>query len=127
VFKVEYIATGVPDAPLVRMISNEDELRKLSFVITELLSDVSDCVSIDEILGGGGVNNCKLIFIRSQVSTGITETRKSVFECRLDRCDWENVLGLVDGVMEYSGPCSQWLYDQGEIALLLSTNDNGAW
>jgi hypothetical protein len=127
VFKVEYIASGVLEAPLIRIFSSDTELRQLSTLLAELINGFSDRVSVEKIVDKHDDNNCKLILIRSQHSTGIQKTGGNIFECRLDRYDWENVMGLIDGVIEYSGPCSQWLYDQGEVALVLSTNQNGAW
>lgn len=126
--EIHYINKGFPEAPFVRLsVGDQKSLLKFSTAIGNLNSGKLDGYCLEASNDTENKTPIKLIFIRSQRTSGIEKISEYVFECRLDGNDFNNLYGLLEGVIEEKEECYQWLYDKNDIGLLITTYSNGTW
>ncbi len=126
--KLEYIAEGSSDAPLIRLFDfSATEAVSLHDLIAGLASGAFDEVELHEMPWISPVAGCRLSLIARVSDDGIAFDRESsTFRCGLTRGHWDNVAGLVAPFCRESPWGYQWLVaTTGEVALLLSPT--GEW
>jgi hypothetical protein len=124
--KLEFLADGSPDCPLIRLFdfSNEEAARLKS--LFESLSDGSaNDVALHEQSGFEQVNPCRLYLRVGKADRGIRLVSPGLFECVLTANTWDNMAWLVEPFCEPRTSGFQWLNNTMGINLLLSRD--GRW
>jgi hypothetical protein len=123
--KLEYIAEGSKDRPLIRLYSfDQQELLRLREAVEALSKETVQSTSLHEQQGIEPVDSCELILRSGARDLGVLQTGPAKFECVLTPDTWGGVKELIDPFVESSGGY-QWLSEQGKISLLLSKS--GSW
>jgi hypothetical protein len=126
--KLEYLAEGSPDCPLIRLYDfDRAEAERLLAALMDLASGTAERVDVHALPGVESLNGCRLTLVSCRRDRGISRTgslRK--FEYTLTPGTWDNVAGLVEPFARGEAGY-QWLNQvpADEIALLLSVN--GLW
>jgi hypothetical protein len=123
--KVDYIAAGSRDCPLVRISeTTAEECRKLTAVLHALSMGEVREGAIHELSEHPGAVEARLVVKTGRRDIGIVQVGPNAFECTLKGTTWDNVAGLVE---PFCGGNSgfQWLDDSSGIRLLMSPT--GEW
>jgi hypothetical protein len=124
--KLEYIAEGSQDCPLIRLYSfDQPEVLRLRKIVEALSNRSAVSMALHDERGVESVSSCKLILRSGTKDVGVLQTGPSAFECTLMPSTWKSVKDLIDPFCESSIGGFQWLSDQGKISLLLSRS--GSW
>jgi hypothetical protein len=124
--KLEYLAAGSKDCPLIRLYSfTPAEAGQLLADVTELSSGAVERVEVDRLPFVQPVGGCRLALVRTIWDRAIVKVGSSAFECGFTLGTWDNVAALIEpfarGTFGF-----QWLADlPGEATLLLSVS--GQW
>ena len=124
--KLEYLPTGAPECPLLRLYDfDSDTVKHFRGLCTELATEGCDCVQMPEDLQVEAIADCRLVLKRVRSRFGLRQVTPQVFECALGREDWDNIAALLEPFCESDLTGFQWLVDKGEIRLLFSCD--GKW
>jgi hypothetical protein len=127
--KIEYLASGSQDCPLVRLFDFAPaEVQRLRSEIFALASGTARTVVVHELPGVESIGGCRLTFITDRRDRGIVHIAEPAdFECRLTPTSWDNVATLAEPFLEPSDGYYQWLNHAfgGDVGLLLSPS--GEW
>ena len=126
--KLEYLADGSPDCPLIRLYDfTTAEATQLLALVTELASEGPERIDVHLLPFVQPVDGCRLALIRRSWNQAIVRVGPSNFECGFTAGTWDNVAGLIEPFCEdRSGERYQWLASSpGEADLLLSPS--GKW
>ncbi len=124
--KLEYLAAGSSECPLIRLYGFDPaEVKKLRQLITALSSESAQEVSLKEKSWIESIGGCDITFRLGKRGEGIRQRGPLNFECVLDSEGWKNVEGLLEPFCELNAGGYQWLIHSGKISLLLS--HNGQW
>ena len=122
--KVELIEEGSSDAPLIRIYGDEPEsIAKLISLIDSLEGSIE--LTADSKFPP--INNCRLVFILSNISKGLVQTSTNNFELALNHEDWSHIKELITPLANPDSQGYQWLDETNKVALLVSRYSNGAW
>jgi hypothetical protein len=127
--KLEYLADGSPDCPLIRLFDfNLAEAQQLLAALTPLASGAGERVELHGLPFVEPVNGCRLALVRRSWDQAIIRGNGPCeFECGFTADTWDNVAGLVEPFAQGAGGF-QWLAGvPGEPALLLSASSSGEW
>lgn len=127
--KLEYLADGSPDCPLIRLydftpLEAEQLHEKLSALADGTLTRLElHTLSFIEVIG-----DCQLTLIRRGWDQAIIRmARPTQFECGLTAGSWENMAALVEPFTEDASGF-QWLNGTpGKAKLLLTVLVSGQW
>lgn len=125
--KLEYLAGGSPECPLVRLYDfAESDAGQLLVAINALTSGSVDHIAVHLLPFVDAAGGCRLNFVCKSWDQGIVHCfGPNDFECGFTTATWKNVAGLVAPFSERATGC-QWLAGiPGEAALLLSPS--GQW
>jgi hypothetical protein len=125
--KLEYVAAGAPECPLVRLYDfTPIEVQQLFSAAVDLASDVTRHIEIHRLSFVQSIDNCQLSFLCATYDEAVVQVSESAtFECRLTSGTWDNMAGLTQAFLKSTNGF-QWLaVTPGVAALLLSTD--GRW
>jgi hypothetical protein len=125
--KLEYLAAGSPDCPLIRLYEfTPEEVGRLHAAVTALASGVTEAVEVHRLPCVEAVVGCRLKLVCRPWNQAVVRTAGPVeFECGLTAHSRGDVAGLVEPFVRGAGGF-QWLGGvPGEAALLLSAS--GQW
>jgi hypothetical protein len=125
--KLEYLATGWSDCPLIRLCDfTRIEAGQFHAVLTDLATGTTERVEVQLLPFVEVVEQCRLALIRRGWDQAVIRTNRfAEFECGFTAETWENVADLVEPFAQGAGGF-QWLATTpGEAALLLSAS--GEW
>lgn len=119
--KIEYLAEGSLDWPLIRIFDfSTEEVRTLIDVVRHLGSSPNGTVAVHELPQVESVRNISLVFKIGEHYRGCNGAPPD-FECELTQIGWSNVEGLLEPfAASPSSGCYQWLDESGDVALLIS-------
>jgi len=123
--KLEFLADGSPDCPLIRIFS---------FSTTEAL-EFRSCL---EKLGNGSlseirlheqrfiepIGNCELLLFTGKCDAGVHQRSSHRFDWESKASSWEDMAMLVTPLISLRSNKYQWLCNRGRIKVLLSTDGN---
>ena len=119
--KVEYLADGSNDCPLIRLYEyNQSEVRRLRELMRELANGVRQSASLQNESWVMPVDGCCLSLLRGSRDRGIRQVLPLNFECVLSSTGWSNVEGLLQPFCDSDTNGFQWLTCDGRISLLIS-------
>lgn len=123
--KVEYLAAGSVECPLIRLYGDEP---KVVGAIMDALRSVADGpVALHEVRGVEPVGDIKLVAIPGTEDRGIRMGPDGTFTWELRPDSWGRVLGMLAPFAErgHGAPIFQYLSNEGAITLVVSTD--GHW
>jgi hypothetical protein len=124
--KLDYLASGSPDCPIVRLYEfTDEEAGEFHAILAALAAGAVERVDVHELPFVQPIDGCQLVLLRRSWDQSIVRGTAAHFECGLTTGAWDNVMGLVEpfaaGARGY-----QWLSGApGDTALLLSRS--GDW
>lgn len=124
--KLEYIADGAIDTPLIRLYDfGTKEAVELHRLVCGLSAGRQEQVALDRARGFEAVDGCRLVLRIGSRDEGIVR-RHDGFVCTLTLSTWQEVAERVQPFCERAEHNAfQYLDDTSEIALLLSVD--GGW
>ena len=125
--KLEYIAEGLPEGPLIRLYDfSTEEVIELHKAITSLASGNLDRIELDQLAYIESIDDCRLaLFCQAWDQAVVRCTGVNAFECGLKSGTWDNVAGLIEPFIDGHGGF-QWLVSDPGVAALLISN-SGTW
>ncbi len=124
--KLEFLDSGSPDCPLLRLYGFSAEAAKRLFeAMAQLADGAADNIAVHGMPGVEAIGGCRLVLLARPWDQGIVRVAGPCnFECGFTRESWDNIAGLVEpfarGVAGF-----QWLAGTpGEARLLLSSDGN---
>jgi hypothetical protein len=124
--KLEYIAEGSQDCPLIRLYAfDQPGILRLREIAEALANGSAQIVTLHDQPRIEPIGPCELTLQSDFRDTGVSQIAPSKFECRLTPSIWENVKYFIDPFCEPGPGQYQWLSEQGKISLLLSKS--GSW
>ena len=127
--KLEYLADGSPDCPLIRLYDFiPAEAGQLLTAMIALATGTAERVDVHELPFVEPVGECRLALVRRSRDQAITRgPGPREFQCGFTAGTWDNIAGLLEPFAEDAGGC-QWLAGiPGETAFLLSASASGQW
>jgi hypothetical protein len=120
--KLEYLAEGSPDCPIIRLYDfTESEAKQFHSLVTALASTTVERVEVHRLEFVEAVDGCRLTLVnRSWDQAVFQKAKPAEFECGFTPGTWDNVACLVEPFTK--GACGfQWLAGvPGEATILLS-------
>jgi hypothetical protein len=125
--KLEFLASGSPDCPLIRLYDFDNAAVVLLREVFRRLSDASvSNTPLHEQKAIEAVDGCRLDLRLGSRDSGIVQTGPLRFECILTTEGWSEVVDLMEPFCESENMKGyQWLNEDGEVSLLLSPG--GLW
>ena len=125
--KLEFIAAGAPDRPLLRIFDFQTaEAAGLKALFDSLADGSRTSIGLVKDAMLESINGCELHMHLGAKDLGVTQSSALGFECVLTPDGWLNVAGLAEPFCEHAAPNTyQWLNEDGPISLLLSPS--GTW
>ncbi|QXE91222.1 hypothetical protein KP001_01385 [Geomonas subterranea] len=128
--KIDFIESGSPDCPLLRIYGNEPGSAALLIsVFDQLASGHTNEVAIHSLPDIESVNGCKLFARLHHEDIGIRKcSEKNTLECLLSSESWTRISGLLEPFTEPKADVRyQWLDETSDISLLISSSEYGEW
>ena len=124
--KLEYLPTGSPDCPLIRLFAfSREEVICLKSLLESLSHSSANDVALHEQLGIEQVNTCRLYLRVGKSDCGVRTVGPGTFECVLSEAAWDNMTWLVEPFCKAHPSGYQWLNPSADINSLLS--HDGKW
>ena len=124
--KLESLAEGSPDCPLIRLYSfSRLEVLRLKNVTDRLATGKLQEIALHEEPGFEPIDGCMLFFKSGKGDQGIVEDSHQAFDCVLSDGGWLDVSFLLEPFCETDTTGFEWLVDKGPISLLISVK--GTW
>ncbi len=128
--KLEYLPTGSPDCPLIRIFGiDEAEHETLLEGVCMLASGVETNVNMVDLFGTGLSGNCQLIIKADEHDLGPNgPSANGTFTWSLTPNGWGKVAQLIRPVTKNPGSY-QWIGGEnvGEVSVLFSYSTTGQW
>lgn len=124
--KLEYLADGSPDCPLIRLYEfDQSEAKLLIAAVKSLAACERQRVALHDESWVESVGGCSLNLRRGDRDEGIRRSKTSLFECVFAPASWGSVEGLLKPFVSADTSGFQWLTNDGEVALFISAT--GQW
>ena len=125
--KIEYLADGFPDCPLIRLYNfAPSEAAQLRAAFASLADGADAHLELTDLPFIVPVADCALNLRVNDRDRGIVRVGPSAFELVLTNEAWREITEKVDPFTEpLVGECYQWLNEDSGISLLLSPT--GTW
>jgi hypothetical protein len=125
--KLEFLADGSPDCPLIRLYGfDRAGAVQLREIFKCLAAGARQSVPIHQESGMEPIEGCRLDLRLGKSDVGIVQSAHLRFECILTAEAWSDMAFLVDPFCESEEmPGYQWLNESGKTSLLLSRD--GKW
>lgn len=125
--KLEYLAAGSPDCPLIRLYEFDTTgAKRLREAFRSLADGSRQDIPLHEEWWIESIAGCHLDLRLGAKDLGVVERLPSKFECVLTAESWSEIASMVDPFC--TAPSSEdavWLENNGEASLLLSRT--GRW
>jgi hypothetical protein len=126
VMKMEFIRSGSPDCPLIRLYEfKTSEAQSLRRIVLQLAKGRTPSVLLHKAEGIEAIDWCQLTLSRGEKDRGTFETGPMEFAWVLTGGGWLSVSGLIRPFSQIGSRGYQWLSDRGKIRILIS--HDGSW
>ncbi len=126
--RIEYIAEGAIDCPLVLISGNEpDSIRELQHAIKALVSGTAKQIAIHDLPNFISIENCQLYAWVDAVDYGVLKAKSgdAVFVCILCIDSWQQAIDLLEPIAQHPPDLDtdyfNYLTNTGDINLIIST------
>lgn len=119
--KLEFLAVGSPDCPLIRLYEfTQEEACHLRDIFCSLANGTRGTVALEKELMVVAVGGCRLMLKVGVRDRGIQANDSGVFECELTQLSWDDVAALMEPFCDSETQGYQWLTRAGRVSLLIS-------
>jgi hypothetical protein len=124
--QMDYLADGSVDCPLLRIFDFT------SLEVTTLIVGIEGLAdgSVPEILleSAHSADAIALVFRLGKRNDGITQVSALRFECTGTKERYLDMVGLLEPFVELTNlGTHQWLNEDSDISLLITTSESGSW
>lgn len=125
--KIEYLASGSPDCPLVRIHSfGTSEISALRAICRKLHEGSLDEYSLGSLPDLESIGGCQITLKAESRDRGLVLIAPPAsFEWILSRETWDNIEGLLEPFEQSDAAGHQWLNASGGFSALISRD--GMW
>ena len=126
--KIEFLAGGSPDCPLVRIYDfNSLAARRLHTAVCALSSGTAQSIAFHELPEIEMVDGCRITAQLSDTDWGVLPNAKesNSFVWMLKASTWDDIAGLIEPFRRSETNGFQWLDQTSNISVLLSPR--GTW
>jgi hypothetical protein len=124
--KLEFLASGSSDCPLIRLYEFDlPQIDALQQIALRLTRDSTAVVALHSEAGIQQMNGCKLTLRQGERDHGVEQSAERTFEWTLTKGAWLDVAALIQPFRQPESKGYQWLNRAGRIAVLLS--HDGGW
>lgn len=124
--KLEYLATGSDDCPLLRIYGDEPEVcRRLCRAIEQLAQSAIATTVLSNLPGIEPIDGCRLVASAGKWDRGVVPRGDNHFEWILTPATWDNVVSRIASFCSPGAGEYQWLNDDGDLNVLISRT--GLW
>ena len=125
--KLEFLAAGSPDCPLIRLYAfDQPGVCRLRDLVNSVAAGTVTSLSLHKQSWIEPVDRCELELCLGKCDRGIIQVGPSRFECVLSDKGWADIAGLLEPFCESNNLQGyQWLNEKGKVSLLLSSS--GTW
>ena len=124
--KLDFLADGAADCPLIRLFSfTREEAAHLYQLPVGLSTGAIQSVSLHEDPTIDSIGGCELRLLQGKTDRGVLQTGRASFDYVLTPTGWDNMAGLVEPYYITGSDGFQWLCSRTKINLLLSKD--GSW
>jgi len=124
--KMEFLRSGAPDCPLIRLYEfRPSEAQSLRRIALQLAKGRTPAVPLRKEQGIEAVGGCQLTLSRGEKDRGVSETSALELAWVLTGGGWLSVSGLIRPFSRNNSGGYQWLWDRGKIRILISRD--GRW
>jgi len=129
--KIEYLAEGVPDSPLIRIYGDDPaSAAYLAQAFEQLADGTTEMLAVHELPGMEPVGELRLIARAGEEDRGVKASRvPGLFDMMLTADGWDQMIGALDPFCEpaHGDTHFHWLTESGEVKLLITTSETGEW
>jgi len=129
--KIEYVAEGPPEAPLVRIYGDDPaSAAYLAEAFDQLAGGATEMLSVHELPGFEPVGEIRLLARVGEEDRGLKPSRvPGLFDMMLTASGWDELAGALDPFCEpaQGDTRSHWLAESGEVKLIITTSETGEW
>jgi len=123
--KLQYIANGAQDTPLIRIYEFDAvQAHLLRKAVTALAAGTSNELRLHTLDGVESVGGCRLTCAVDKRDIGVTDDGGG-YRCVLTRESWAQVAGLIEPFCDYAQPGTFQYLDQTSNITLVLTVDGG--
>ncbi len=123
--KLEYLAGGSPDCPLIRLYDfTAAEAGQLVAAIAGLATDAVQRVDVHQLAFVRSLNECRLTIVGRSWDQAVVRVGPAAFECGFTAGTWDNIVGLV-APLTANAVGFQWVAGSPEEANLLPSPSGG--
>ncbi len=124
--KLEFLADGSQDCPLIRLYDFEsEEAVGLRQIFISLSDGTRDSVPLDGERGFESIGGCRFTLRLGKRDLGVMQKAKAEFDCVLTQEGWDDMAWRLEPFCKSGGSGYQWLNEEGNVSLLLSKT--GQW
>ena len=124
--EMEFLKSGAPDCPLIRLCEFEaTEAKALRRITLQLAKGRRLSVPLHKEQGIQAISGCRLTLSRGQKDRRVSETAPLEFVWAMTGTGWLSVSGLIRPFSRANSGAFQWLSEQGKIRILISRD--GGW
>ena len=124
--KLEFLASGSPDCPLIRIYEfNSKEAYELRRIALHLARGKETVVRLHELPNVTAIGGCELTLHQRKSDRGVSAVSSSKFEWALSRAGWLQVADLIRPFSRGTASGFQWLFGTSKVNILLSCD--GKW
>jgi hypothetical protein len=124
--KLEFLESGAPDCPLVRLYEfDANEAYNLHRIVLQLAGSSEQTVLFHEQPGVLPIDGCQLTLHQGEKDRGVSKLGPRNFKWMLSTTGWFQVAGLIKPFTRTGSSGFQWVSDRGQIRVLLS--NDGRW
>jgi len=124
--KREFLASGSPDCPPIRLFPfNRQEIARLQKLFESLSDGSATNLALHEQAGFEQVNPCRPNLRVRKADEGLRAVAPETSACVLSEAAWDNMAGLVESLCKPNAAGCQWINQSAGILLLLSCD--GRW
>jgi hypothetical protein len=126
VMKMEFLKSGAPDCPLIRLYEfKTSEVQSLRRITLQLARGRTSSAPLHKEQGIHAIGGCQLVLSKGEKDRGVFETGPLEFAWVLTRGGWLSVSGLIRPFSRVNSGGHQWLSDRGKIRIVIS--HDGRW
>ncbi len=119
--KVEFLAEGSQDCPLLRLYDFEfEEAVSLRQIFVSLRDGARDLVHLEGESGFESMGGCQLTLRLGKRDLGIVQKAKAEFDCVLTQEGWDDMACRLEPFCQPGCSGYQWLNEDGNVSLLFS-------
>ena len=127
--KIEFLADGAEDCPLIRMYDYRlEDIRLMQQMCRDLAAKTIEEIRLHDQSWIEPVNSCRFIWRTDKKNLGVRRPPDDYeFVLEYNEEGWHELDGLLEPFAKPFSGGFQWLTQQGDVNVLISANVDGTW